>query len=706
MANVKITELTAYTNPASTDVVPIVDLVNDQTKKVTIADLLENAGAGSASAAAFAFDGDSDTGMYRSAANSLAFTTGGTGRLVIDSSGNFLFQQESASSPYPEQKLKWSNDSTTANGFYISQDTSRNGRVWHEQGLDILFGTTNSERLRIDSSGNIKLTSSAYQTLAHKSYGYGGGYGAIVAGDPSSNTGTVALAVDVSGINGSNFAGQNQVIFPKNGGLVPNNAGTDFVGVFSRDSSDSLVIGPALLSGKSNGPMTLTSTNVGIGVSAPDTKLHVGGSDAGIRVQPSNVADASIFLRHGSVSQNSGLVSDLSSSLIFYANGAERARIASDGVIKHIGSASGDETNKLARYVVPSHDTNEEDVMVFQVENESTFNQITFGGGTSSYNAATQIVFRTASAVDTVTGSEAARFDSSGRLLVGTSSSLNNAYKLQIAGETDATANVACFRGNATGQALLALTKSRTGTIGNHAIVQNGDNIGGIQFRASDGTNYITGASIETEVDGTPGTNDMPGRLVFSTTADGASSPTERMRIGNTGRTHVYNSAAYTLNVRTGAAAGAADYVFWASSAVTDNMTGGSTVFSVFTNGNVQNTNNSYTGISDIKLKENIFDANSQWDDLKALQVRNYNFKEETGQQTHTQIGLIAQEVETVSPGLVSESPDRDEEGNDLGTTTKSVNYSVLYMKAVKALQEAMDRIETLEAKVAALEAN
>ena len=214
MANVKITELTAYTNPASTDVVPIVDLVSDQTKKVTIADLLENAGAGSASAAAFAFDGDSDTGMYRSAANSLAFTTGGTGRLVIDSSGNFLFQQESASSPYPEQKLKWSNDSTTANGFYISQDTSRNGRVWHEQGLDILFGTTNSERLRIDSSGNIKLTSSAYQTLAHKSYGYGGGYGAIVAGDPSSNTGTVALAVDVSGINGSNFAGQNQVIFP------------------------------------------------------------------------------------------------------------------------------------------------------------------------------------------------------------------------------------------------------------------------------------------------------------------------------------------------------------------------------------------------------------------------------------------------------------------------------------------------------------
>jgi hypothetical protein len=130
--------------------------------------------------------------------------------------------------------------------------------------------------------------------------------------------------------------------------------------------------------------------------------------------------------------------------------------------------------------------------------------------------------------------------------------------------------------------------------------------------------------------------------------------------------------------------------------------------FIVAANGNVTNTNNSYGAISDIKLKENIVDANSQWDDIKALQVRNYNFKEG---QTHTQIGLVAQEAELVSPGLVTESPDLGEDGAELGTVTKSVNYSVLYMKAVKALQEAMERIETLEAsnadllsRVAALE--
>ena len=132
--------------------------------------------------------------------------------------------------------------------------------------------------------------------------------------------------------------------------------------------------------------------------------------------------------------------------------------------------------------------------------------------------------------------------------------------------------------------------------------------------------------------------------------------------------------------------------------------TGGADKFYVFGNGNVVNVNNSYGSLSDLKIKENIIDATSQWSDIKNLQVRKYNFKEETGHQTHTQIGIIAQEVELTSPGLVTESPDRDKEGNDLGTVTKSVNYSVLYMKAVKALQEAMERIEQLESAVASLQ--
>jgi hypothetical protein len=177
------------------------------------------------------------------------------------------------------------------------------------------------------------------------------------------------------------------------------------------------------------------------------------------------------------------------------------------------------------------------------------------------------------------------------------------------------------------------------------------------------------------------------------------------MRIANTGYIWAYStSAGFLQNVSAGAGTSTALFIGNRSATATDGS-GGTTVYYVWSNGNVQNTNNSYTGISDAKLKENIVDASSQWSDIKALKVRKYNFKEETGQETHTQIGLVAQEVEQISPGLVFETPDRDADGNETGEVTKGVNYSVLYMKAVKALQEAMERIETLEAKVAALEA-
>jgi hypothetical protein len=131
---------------------------------------------------------------------------------------------------------------------------------------------------------------------------------------------------------------------------------------------------------------------------------------------------------------------------------------------------------------------------------------------------------------------------------------------------------------------------------------------------------------------------------------------------------------------------------------------GGATRFVVCGNGDVKNNNNSYGAISDLKLKENIVDSGSQWDDIKALRIRKYSMKDEHS-DAPTQIGVIAQELEAAGMGgLVTEDADLDVDNNDLGTTTKQVAYSVLYMKAVKALQEAMERIESLEARIAALE--
>ena len=118
--------------------------------------------------------------------------------------------------------------------------------------------------------------------------------------------------------------------------------------------------------------------------------------------------------------------------------------------------------------------------------------------------------------------------------------------------------------------------------------------------------------------------------------------------------------------------------------------------------GNLVNANNSYGSLSDSRLKENIVDAASQWDDIKAVQVRKYNRLGETQKE----LGVIAQELEASGMGgLVEEGEYFDAVNNPNEETRKSVKYSVLYMKAIKALQEAMTRIETLETKVAALEA-
>ena len=78
----------------------------------------------------------------------------------------------------------------------------------------------------------------------------------------------------------------------------------------------------------------------------------------------------------------------------------------------------------------------------------------------------------------------------------------------------------------------LEFVKSRNGTLGGNTVVQDGDALGNIIFSGADGTDFASrGAQIAAEVDGTPGTGDMPGRLIFLTTADGAENPTERLRI-------------------------------------------------------------------------------------------------------------------------------------------------------------------------------
>lgn len=121
--------------------------------------------------------------------------------------------------------------------------------------------------------------------------------------------------------------------------------------------------------------------------------------------------------------------------------------------------------------------------------------------------------------------------------------------------------------------------------------------------------------------------------------------------------------------------------------------------------GAIHLTNTTVQSISDRRLKKDIVDANSQWNDIKALQFKNFKWKD-TARGEGTYLGLIADEVESVSPGLVGIDAVSAETMPNSGEDPeyKNVKYSILWMKATKALQEAMTRIETLEAKVEALE--
>lgn len=179
------------------------------------------------------------------------------------------------------------------------------------------------------------------------------------------------------------------------------------------------------------------------------------------------------------------------------------------------------------------------------------------------------VFYRAASgtAANSITALESGRFDSSGRLLVGTNtarvfdsatSTLTPLTQIESTGSESAFSIV---RNNAasTGPGLF-FGKSRSGANGGTTVVQIEDRLGTIFFEGTDGTNLIEAASIFAQVDGTPGTNDMPGRLVFATTADGASSPTEQMRVTSAGNVGIGTTNPSTKLHVTGATTSNGDF--------------------------------------------------------------------------------------------------------------------------------------------------
>lgn len=301
-------------------------------------------------------------------------------------------------------------------------------------------------------------------------------------------------------------------------------------------------------------------------------------------------------------------------------------------------------------------------------------------------------------------GAERARIDSSGRWLLGTSSARANFYNstesaaFQVEGiGSNRRISVIADDSSGAGAGIL-LGAQRSNAVGGNTIVANNSDLGTVTFQGNDGTEFVEAACITAQVDGTPGANDMPGRLVFSTTADGASSPTERMKIYGNGAVAI-SSSPYLYPVTDNATKlGLSGYRWsevWAA------------------NGTIQT--------SDKRTKTNIANATLGSDFIKSLRPvsykwieggkrdtgkrdenNNYIYESVPGERTHW--GFIAQEVKEATDAagvdfggwILTDKDDPDSQ--------QALRYDQFIAPLTKALQEALTEIDVLKAKVAALE--
>ena len=233
------------------------------------------------------------------------------------------------------------------------------------------------------------------------------------------------------------------------------------------------------------------------------------------------------------------------------------------------------------------------------------------------------------------------------------------------------------------------------------------------------GMNIAGGAVVNGEGPGGLSLAATQSNIQFYT--NGAGSANERMRITSGGWTKISNNATYgstasntheinsgdanwTLEINNRNAAPYGLHIAYPSASPNGNdnwfiYADDSTTlrFGVKSNGNVVNSNNSYGPISDIKLKENIVDTTPKLEDLLKVRIVNYNLIADPDLK---QIGVIAQELEQIFPGLVDEHQDIDRQGNDLGTTTKSVKMSVFVPMLIKAMQEQQIQIQNLQEQI------
>jgi hypothetical protein len=510
--------------------------------------------------------GSTDNGIYSPGADQVAISTNGTQRLLINANGTLSNSAATALAASFTGIGSAYVDTTNGTGTFRVQLLSNTPTIGAATNHSLVFTTNNTERMRLTSDGKLGLGTSAPS-------------GNLDVRGLSGTTIIRAVGVDSNGnadaeIFSTGTTGSSRLFFSdtaaQSGSIIYSHNNNSFAFATNGGGADVVID---------------SSGRLGLGTSSPQDLLHVeGGSSPTIRLRNSttgsNASPASTYIDFRGFNQEIRArieAQDRRASVLggFLNIATANTSNALTNAI-HIDSSQrvGIGTTSPA---APLDIEGSSAGIVFKgkVANGLTFARYDFNGdlttngcyilsyGSTYASASLLNVGPDGTILNNLTGdlgvnvssgktirfgvnnAERARIDSSGRLLVGTSSARSVSSNIVGAGTNiplhqveSLLPNCASFTTNSASVygPTLHFVKSRGSAIGSNNLVNNGDYLGAIAFAGKDGSSVpVNAASIVAQVDGIPGANDMPGRLTFSTTADGASSPTERMRIDSAG---------------------------------------------------------------------------------------------------------------------------------------------------------------------------